>query len=215
MASESKGNDIVPTQSTSVESDDALGHIAETHIRPSGWMYRTRFGGLWYASPQVQLGMVSFVCFLCPGMFNALGGLGGGGKTNATLADNMNIALYSTFAVVGFFAGSFVNRLGVRSTLAFGGIGYCIYAISLLVSEHASVAGFNIFAGALLGVCAALLWTAQGTIMLSYPPEAQKGKYFAWFWAIFNLGGVIGSLVSHLIPDQTRHPYRMNGTCLL
>jgi hypothetical protein len=26
---------------------------------------------------------------MCPGMFNALGGLGGGGKTDATLADNM------------------------------------------------------------------------------------------------------------------------------
>jgi hypothetical protein len=34
------------------------------------------------------------------------------------------------------------------------GIGYCIYSISLLVSEHAYVPGFNIFAGALLGVCA-------------------------------------------------------------
>lgn len=45
-------------------------------------------------------------------------------------------------------------------------------------------------------MCAALLWTAQGTIMLSYPYEAQKGRYFAWFWTIFNLGGVIGSLVS-------------------
>jgi MFS family permease len=98
--------------------------------------------------------------------------------------------------VVGFFAGTFVNRLGVKITLSFGGLGYCIYAISLLASEHADVTGFNIFAGALLGVCAGLLWTAQGTIMLSYPGEAEKGKYFAWFWAIFNLGGVIGSLVS-------------------
>jgi hypothetical protein len=33
--------------------------------------------------------MVSMVCFLCPGMFNALGGLGGGGKADATLADQM------------------------------------------------------------------------------------------------------------------------------
>jgi hypothetical protein len=32
---------------------------------------------------------VAFVCFLCPGMFNALTGLGGGGKTSTTLADNM------------------------------------------------------------------------------------------------------------------------------
>ena len=88
-----------------------------------------------------------------------------------------------------------MNRLGVTITLSLGGLGYCIYAISLLVSVHADVYGFNIFAGALLGVCAGLLWTAQGTIMLSYPTEGQKGRYFAWFWMIFNLGGVVGSLV--------------------
>lgn len=60
---------------------------------PEGWKYRRRrifgFNTPWYASPKIQLGMVAFVCFMCPGMFNALGGLGGGGKTNATLADNM------------------------------------------------------------------------------------------------------------------------------
>lgn len=89
-----------------------------------------------------------------------------------------------------------VNKLGVKTTLSFGGIGYCIYALSLLLSEHFSVGGFNIFAGAFLGVCAGLLWTAQGTIMISYPVEADKGKYFAIFWSIFNLGAVLGNLVS-------------------
>ena len=83
----------------------------------------------------------------------------------------------------------------MKWTLAFGGIGYCIYAISLLVSLHAHVDGFNYFAGAFLGICAGLLWTAQGTIMISYPSEAEKGKYFAWFWGIFNMGAVIGSLI--------------------
>lgn len=112
------------------------------------------------------------------------------------LIDLQNTALYSTFAVFGFFGGTIVNKLGVKITLGFGGLGYCIYAISLLASEHASVFGFNIFAGALLGLCAALLWTAQGTIMVSYPSEENKGKYFAIFWAIFNMGAVIGSLVS-------------------
>ena len=96
----------------------------------------------------------------------------------------------------GFFGGTFVNRLGVQWTLAFGGIGYCIYAIALLVSVHSThVAAFNIIAGALLGVCAGLLWTAQGTIMISYPNEGQKGRYFAWFWGIFNMGAVIGGLI--------------------
>lgn len=61
--------------------------------RPGGWKYKERrIGSLvipWYASPTIQLLMVSFVCFLCPGMFNALGGMGGGGKSDPTLADNM------------------------------------------------------------------------------------------------------------------------------
>ena len=60
---------------------------------PAGWKYRgRRIAGVnipWYASPKIQLGMVAFVCFLCPGMFNALGGMGGGGQTTNTTADNM------------------------------------------------------------------------------------------------------------------------------
>jgi MFS family permease len=180
------------------DNGDGTGNFHAPAL-PTGWKYRQRrIFGLnipWYASPKVQLLMVAFVCFMCPGMFNALGGLGGGGKTDATLADNMNTALYSAFAVFGIFGGTFVNKLGVKWTLAFGGTGYCLYAISLLVSVHASVAGFNLFAGAWLGICAGLLWTAQGTIMISYPNEKQKGRYFAIFWGIFNMGAVIGSLI--------------------
>lgn len=61
---------------------------------------------------------------------------------------------------------------------------------------HSNAGGFVIGAGAILGICAGLLWTAQGSIMLSYPTESQKGKYIGVFWAIFNLGGVIGASVA-------------------
>lgn len=192
---DTKETAVAPDPVEDLSPEGPVGPI----ILPQGRMYRARklgsWGLVWYASPRIQLLLVSFVCFLCPGMFNALNGLGGGGRANKDLGDEMNAALYSTFAVVGFFAGTFVNRLGVRLTLGFGGIGYSVYAISLLVSEHKTVQGFSIFAGALLGVCAGLLWTAQGTIMLSYPGENEKGNFFAWFWGIFNLGGVLGSLI--------------------
>ncbi|KAH8690017.1 major facilitator superfamily domain-containing protein [Talaromyces proteolyticus] len=195
-------------------SEQTAGTAAVADTLPAGWMYkRFKIGAWalpWYASPKIQLGMIAFVCFLCPGMYNALSGLGGGGRsgTDTELADKMNIALYSTFAVVGFFAGSIVNRIGIRISLAFGGIGYTLYSISLLVSVHDSVDGFNIFAGAFLGICAAILWTAQGVIMVSYPTEEQKGRYFAWFWAIFNVGACIGSLIPlgqniHTTTDST------------
>lgn len=184
-----------PPRSLSYASDEVL-----SLGRPRGWMYKApRIGGLrlpWYASPPTQLVLVALVCFLCPGMFNALSGLGGAGFSNPNDNNNAITALYSTFAVVGFFAGTFANRLGIRLTLGIGGMGYCVYAGALLCYKEKQNAVFLIFSGAFLGICAGLLWCAQGAIMMAYPPEHSKGKYISWFWMIFNLGAVLGSLVS-------------------
>jgi MFS family permease len=175
--------------------------ISETTARPKGkpWMYRTfQLGPITFpafASPPFQIGFVALVCFLCPGMFNAVNGLGAGGGVSAHDINNANTALYATFAGVGFFAGSIANRIGLRLTLGIGGFGYFLYIGSILSYNHNGNAGFLIFAGALLGLCAGMLWTAQGAVMMSYPLEKSKGKYIAWFWMIFNLGGVIGALV--------------------
>ncbi|KAK0268481.1 hypothetical protein LTR35_015502 [Friedmanniomyces endolithicus] len=181
-----------------VHSSTDFPNGAEVEI-PQGWMYRSRKLGPitfpWYASPQSQLILVAFVCFLCPGMFNALGGLGGGGQVTAYVGDASNTALYSTFALVGFFAGTITNALGIRIALSFGGIGYCIYTSSYLCFDHTQNFGYSVFAGFFLGICAGVLWCAQGAIMMSYPPEHQKGRYIAVFWGIFNMGGVIGALI--------------------
>jgi hypothetical protein len=52
-------------------------------------------------------------------MFNALSGLGAGGSmsSNVGLTDAANGALYGCFAIVGFFAGTFTNTVGVKYTL--------------------------------------------------------------------------------------------------
>lgn len=164
-----------------------------------GWKYKKLKIGPWtlpyYASPKVQLIIVAFTCFMCPGMYNALSGMGGGGNEDAKPADDANCALYSTFAFVGFFAGTFTNKVGIKFTLSFGGLGYAIYVASFLSYSHNHNYGFTIFAGFFLGICAGLLWCAQATVMMSYPQENEKGKFIAIFWAIFNLGAVIGGLV--------------------
>lgn len=179
-------------------TDHSLTHSTSLDL-PKSWQYRrftiAGFKLPWFASPPVQLVIVSFVCFMCPGMFNALNGMGGGGQLDPTANNRANTALYSTFAVVGFFAGTITNKLGIRTALSFGGVGYSVYVASYLCYNHTQDLGFTTFAGALLGVCAGLLWCAQGAIMMSYPPEASKGRYISWFWMIFNMGAVIGSLV--------------------
>ena len=71
------------------------------------------------ASPLFQVVLLGFVCLCCPGMFNALNGLGAGGMmaSDIKLVNSANSALYACFAVVGFFAGSVTNTLGVKTTL--------------------------------------------------------------------------------------------------
>ncbi len=192
-AADTAGTETPPRNDPAIlETDPALTGKA--------WMYKpTKLGPIkipYYASPPFQLGLVAFVCFLCPGMFNAVNGLGAAGQVDPYDINNANIAVYSTFSVVGFLAGSIANRIGLKLTLGLGGFGYFLYVASILSYNHNKNAGFLIFAGAVLGVCAGMLWTAQGAVMMSYPPEKSKGKYISWFWMIFNLGAVIGSLVS-------------------
>lgn len=191
--------DPAPAYEVEAPAVHSVDEPTETLALPDSWKYKSvtilGYKFPWYASPPVQLVIVSFVCFMCPGMFNALNGMGGGGQLDNTANNRANTALYSTFSVVGFFAGTFTNKLGIRTALSFGGIGYSVYVASFLCYNHTKNLGFTTFAGALLGVCAGLLWCAQGAIMMSYPPEASKGRYISWFWMIFNLGAVIGSLI--------------------
>lgn len=98
--------------------------------------------------------------------------------------------------MVGFFAGSVTNTLGVKFALTFGSVGYVIYSSSLWVYDAKEISGYVIAAGAILGCCAGIFWSAQGAIMMAYPEEKNKGKYVAIFWALFNIGGILGSVIT-------------------
>lgn len=177
-------------RSSESASNPSLPNEAGVYRRPAG------FKGV-YAHPVTQVVMLGLVCFMCPGLFNALNGLGAGGQVDSETSANANAALYATFAVSAFFAGSINNKLGARLTLLLGSTGYGLYIGSYLAMNiHREAGGFVIAAGAILGICAGLLWTAQGSLMLAYPTESQKGRFISIFWTIFNLGAVLGASVS-------------------
>lgn len=182
-----------------IEVQELPDQILEAHVDKSKWYNKRlkigKFNCLPYSSSFVQMIMVSFIFFLCPGMFNALTGLGGGGQMDSTVQSNGNVALYACFATIGFFAGTIANKLGVRATMTIGSFGYALYIASFLCYNITENGGFVIASGAILGFCAACLWCAQGMVVMGYPAEHEKGRYIAVFWVIFNLGGVIGSLV--------------------
>ncbi|XP_061995951.1 UNC93-like protein 1 [Rosa rugosa] len=152
-----------------------------------------------YNSPLVQVGLIGLVCFCCPGMFNALSGMGGGGQVDPTASNNASTALYTTFAVFGILGGGIYNILGPRLTLLSACSTYVLYAGSFLYYNHHKHQAFAITAGAILGVGAGLLWACQGAIMTSYPPPNRKGTYISIFWSIFNMGGVIGGLIPFVL----------------
>ncbi|KAG2043284.1 MFS general substrate transporter [Suillus americanus] len=171
-------------------SKESVYPHAEPFDRPTGWRR-------YYYHPVTQISILGFVCFMGPGIFTALTGLGGGGQVNSRVQANSSAILYATFAFFGLFSGSINNILGPRWTLMLGTLGYSLYIASFLVINiHPDAGAFVITAGAILGICAALLWTAQGSLMMAYPTEAQKGMFISIFWTIFNLGGIMGSAVA-------------------
>ncbi|EEA26296.1 hypothetical protein TMatcc_005438 [Talaromyces marneffei ATCC 18224] len=150
-----------------------------------------------YTNSWFQIILISFICFCCPGMYNALGGLGGSGQVDPTVAANATVALLAATAGTALFiVGPIFERVGPRVSLILGGWTYALYSGSLLNFNHTKNGAFVIASGALLGVGAAFLWVAQGAIMTTYVPESQKGRAIAVFWIIFNLGGGVGSLAS-------------------
>jgi len=203
--SEAKGK-VEPNGVYYDSSSEAASQRVEIFERPKG------LKGL-YCHPLTQIIMLGFVCFMCPGLFNAVNGLGAGGQLDSTNTANSNSALYSTFAFAAFFAGSINNKLGSRVTLLLGSTGYSLYIGSFLAANiHPKAGPFVVSAGAVLGICAGLLWTAQGSLMMSYPTETEKGKFIGVFWAIFNLGGVVGAGVSFAQNYSSTKNYVSNGT---
>lgn len=108
-----------------------------------------------------------------------------------------NFWLYASFAVSSMFAPAVCNTAGSRTTLFLGTLGYAVFVMALygFRTEMCS-GGAVVLAAAVNGVSAGLLWTAQGQLCLAYPTKPLKGTYFALFWLVFNVGGVVGGLIT-------------------
>lgn len=91
--------DTLPEKALESGSEDSGSQREEIFERPTG------LKGVYY-HPYFQVSMLGFVCFMCPGMFNALGGIGGGGQVNTTAQSNASTATNATFAFFAFFSGS-------------------------------------------------------------------------------------------------------------
>ena len=106
-------------------------------------------------------------------------------------------ATYALYAVASLVAPSICTTLGARATLFLGSLGYSVYVASLLLYHLGVVpAALVVAAGALNGVCAGLLWVANGVLLYTYAGVDGRGFLFGVFWVVFNLGAVVGGVLS-------------------
>ncbi|EIE79127.1 hypothetical protein RO3G_03832 [Rhizopus delemar RA 99-880] len=123
-------------------------------------------------------------------MYNALSGLGAQGQSSTKAATEGGTALSVTFTLCSLIGAPIYNIFGHRVLIP-GALAYVLYVGSFLSGSDA----FTVVAGAVLGIGAGFLWTAQAGIMMSYPNEKSKGKAFSMFWMIFNLGATLGAAI--------------------
>lgn len=98
--------------------------------------------------------------------------------------------------MAGWLAGTVLNFLKPKITIALGAIGYPIYLGGLWYYDRTGHASFPLAGGAILGVTAALLWTSSGYIQFAYAEEKDKAAYITQQWVMTCTGSTVGALIA-------------------
>ena len=153
-----------------------------------------------FGSPRGQAALLGLVFLFVFTAYSTLQGFASQ-LFGPVLASNILLTLYAVFTLACFASPAVCNKLGPRSTAFLGCLCYgvlCLASLLLaLAPRSAYVRPLCVLAGGVVGVGAALLWTAQGQLMLQYGAEGDMGRVFAVFWGLFNLSAVAGGFLTY------------------
>ena len=116
-----------------------------------------------------------------------------------TLGSNTAFSIYALFTIACFISPSITNKLGCKNTMTLGVLGYASLVAASLIKFVDGTDKYNwlvIVGGCILGIGAALLWTAQGRLILQYSDGSDGGTLFSIFWALFNMSALVGGLLT-------------------
>jgi MFS family permease len=88
--------------------------------------------------------------------------------------------IYATFTVLNFIAPALIKLLGTRSALVFGGSAYVLFLAGFLHVNQ----WFLYASSVLLGLGAAIIWTAQGKYLTLNSNENNAAKHSSLFLAL-------------------------------
>merc|ERR1711865_904264 len=161
----------------------------------------------WRTSPLIQivimgaLFMFVFISFSTIQVFS-------GKLYGEQLGSNDNLVLYLVFALGCFFSPSITTKLGCKLTMFLGIVGYAAMVVAGLIyfettdkadRDDTCCSGMQwvvIGGNALCGFGAAILWTAQGRMILEYTNDENRGFLFGIFWAFFQAAALIGGVLA-------------------
>jgi len=83
-----------------------------------------------------------------------------------------------------------ISLIGEKFTLIVGGSTYVLYLSLFLYPNNPCLYIYSV----IIGIGAAILWTAQGTLMVKYSTKDTMDRNATIFWALFQSSLIIGPL---------------------
>ncbi|KAF9313798.1 hypothetical protein BG003_004820 [Podila horticola] len=125
-----------------------------------------------------QVIAVGFICFCCPGMFNALNSLGGGGQLDSKVGQHANVALYTCFAIFGLLVGVIHNKLGPKWSIILGCVPtFFTPAVSSATTTPRTVSGSSLWDLVIITVCFVTTWVGRIFFQKGYKITDPKGNH--------------------------------------
>ncbi|GAA6042160.1 hypothetical protein JCM8097_004991 [Rhodosporidiobolus ruineniae] len=143
-----------------------------------------------YRTTLFQVLVVGIISFLAPGLWNGAQSLGAGGALEPWLVNSANSIVFGLMGLGCICSAPLVNKLGVRTTLILGSLGWNVYTAALYQNNRYGTTWFVVFGAVICGACAGLYWAVEGAVILSYPEPEKRGRYLS-VWLFFKNSGQI------------------------
>ncbi|KAL5339843.1 major facilitator superfamily domain-containing protein [Aspergillus crustosus] len=178
-------------QPDSVETADITHMVDMDHYRATVPLWKR----VWQHS-LTQMMLLSVQAFCGPAMADAITGLGGGGLATPHVSNIATAIQYALLAIVCFFGGPIVNKIGVKWALVIGSMSFPIEGSAYYCNSKFGNQWYLILSGAISGVGTACWYVAEAGAIMTLAPSGARGKYLALWIVSRNLGQLVGGAIN-------------------
>jgi MFS family permease len=145
-----------------------------------------------------QMLLLSVQATCGPAMADAIAGLGGGGLATPQTSNIATALTYTFLALVCFFGGPLVNKIGVKWALVIGAMSFPIEGSAYYCNSKFGNQWYLILSGAISGIGTGCWYVAEAGSIMSLSPSGARGKYLALWIVSRNLGQLVGGAIKYV-----------------